>query len=216
MILNENILIYDDIIPLEKQNTIQQYFEENYKNFIYHKKSISLGETEVSEEYLFPGWSINVDKNFNLNKEIFDIVKEIEEITIKKSNFKMLKNYRYKFNCFEPLSKEPPLVELYKNIHRDHDIEHLVLLYYVNDSDGDTLLFKNKLGNDIKSNNEVENQIKTGEISNLELIHTITPKKGRIAVFDGNMLHCAGWPTKGKRFNINYNVVIQTQNKLLI
>lgn len=216
MILNDCVLIYDDIISLEKQALLNKYFDENYDKFIYHSKSISLGEDIKPNSCLFPGWSVNINDKFKIDDIFFEIIKEIEKNAINKTNLQFIKNYRYKLNCFEPLSEIPPLSELYQNIHRDLDIEHLVILYYVNDSDGDTLLFKNKLGYTIGANTVVENQIKENNFSNLELIQKVTPKKGSVVIFDGNLLHCAGWPTIGKRFNVNYNVVVKKKQKNLI
>ena len=64
------------------------------------------------------------------------------------------------------------------------DNEHIGLIYYVNDSDGDTFMFNN----------------------NLEIRKRITPKKNRAVVFKGNILHSAGHPLKtNRRLVINFD-----------
>jgi len=64
------------------------------------------------------------------------------------------------------------------------DSEHIGLIYYVNDSDGDTFMFNN----------------------NLEIRKRITPKKNRAVVFKGNILHSAGHPLKtNRRLVINFD-----------
>jgi hypothetical protein len=72
--------------------------------------------------------------------------------------------------------------------HVDTDSPHYVLLYYVNDTDGDTVFFDNYL-----------NEIKR-----------ISPKKGRVVFFDGSIYHAASNPTINPRFVLNYNFLAFT------
>ena len=68
--------------------------------------------------------------------------------------------------------------------HMDFKSPHWVCLYYVNDSDGDTVFFKNDMKTEIKR---------------------VSPKKGRIAFFDGSILH-AGTPSEtNSRAVVNFN-----------
>ena len=69
------------------------------------------------------------------------------------------------------------------------------LLYYINDSDGDTIIFKNKGINYLTLGKE------------LEIRKSISPKKGTIIMFKQDYLH-AGCPpiTNDYRLVINYNV----------
>jgi ectoine hydroxylase-related dioxygenase (phytanoyl-CoA dioxygenase family) len=60
-----------------------------------------------------------------------------------------------------------------------------VCLYYVTDSDGDTIFFDDN-----------ENEIKR-----------VSPKKGRIAFFDGTINHCSSNPTKLHRSVINFDFI---------
>lgn len=72
------------------------------------------------------------------------------------------------------------------NIHVDTFDRHTVFLFYVNDSDGDTIIF----GRD-KNNNP---------------LMSVTPKKNRAVIFDGSFYHCSSTPTKEKRAVINFNL----------
>lgn len=71
--------------------------------------------------------------------------------------------------------------------HVDYvNLNHKTLLYYVNDSDGDTYFF-----DDDKN-----------------VVEKITPKKGKCILFDGNILHASSSPSKNnRRIVINFNFI---------
>lgn len=73
----------------------------------------------------------------------------------------------------------------YNAPHVDIDIPHFVLLYYVNDSDGDTFIFNKKT----------------------EIIKQVSPRRGRFVLFDGSNLHAGSHPKYNThRCVINYNL----------
>jgi len=77
----------------------------------------------------------------------------------------------------------------YNTPHRDFGIPHKVLLYYANDSDGDTILF-----------DENENEYAR-----------ITPKQGRMLYFNGKTLHAGSHPSKSDcRIVINYDLAYES------
>ena len=80
--------------------------------------------------------------------------------------------------------------------HLDRYEPHLVILYYVNDSDGETVIYnyKSKDENDIPYFEDVKE------------LKRITPKQGRIVVFDGRYWHTAEQPTNNIRCIININI----------
>lgn len=84
-----------------------------------------------------------------------------------------------------------------KNIvHRAHvdydNIRHKTFLYYVNDSDGDTIFYKNK---------------------ELEPCEKISPKKNTALVFDGDVFHSSSTPkNNNKRITININFIPKENN----
>lgn len=87
----------------------------------------------------------------------------------------------------------------YDNIHVDYGRDHLVCLYYVNDTDGDTFIF-DKTFNDVQPGSDfskVQWNVK----------QRISPKKGRVVLFNGNQYHSSSGPTKDIRCIINYDVL---------
>lgn len=69
--------------------------------------------------------------------------------------------------------------------HVDLPFDHWVVLYYVNDADGDTVFFHN--GSIVKS---------------------VSPKRGRVILFDGNLLHGGGIPQDGPRAVVNFDITM--------
>jgi hypothetical protein len=94
-----------------------------------------------------------------------------------------------------------PLAEVLRREHDtphiDYDIGHLVCLYYVNESDGDTFIFDKKL-----SDHHPDSDFTNVEFN---VIQRISPKKGRAVIFDGTIYHASSIPTKDVRCIINFN-----------
>ena len=67
--------------------------------------------------------------------------------------------------------------------HIDTPDDHYVCLYYINDSEGDTIIFDD----------------------NGEELQRVTPKKGRIVFFEGSMYHCSSRPASKTRAILNFN-----------
>ncbi len=82
--------------------------------------------------------------------------------------------------------------------HIDFKKKHLNILYYVFDADGDTVIFENMYH---------PNDIKVPEPNELKVKKKVTPKQGRVVIFDGYHWHTGTQPKKGMRCIINSNVL---------
>lgn len=87
----------------------------------------------------------------------------------------------------------------YDNIHVDYGKDHLVCLYYVNDTDGDTFMF-DKTFRDVPPGSDYSKV-------QWNVMKRISPKKGRCVLFDGHRYHSSSGPTKDVRCIINYDVL---------
>lgn len=216
MVLGENFFVFDDVIDTKLQLKLLKYFDDNYKNWNHFKKDISHGDGHNFYDYEFPAWSIDINSKSKVDDGIVEIVKDIEKTVLKKIDMELLSNYRYKLSCYPPLIPYPPQETFLRQIHTDKEIPHLVMVYYVNDVDGDTTLFRNKLGNTPITNNKVERESILGDFTNLEKIVSVSPKQGRVVIFDGILLHTPGWPSEYNRYIINFNTIVKTKNKSII
>ena len=67
---------------------------------------------------------------------------------------------------------------------------HFVMLYYVCDSDGDTIIYNEK----------------TISEKGLTVQKKVTPKQGRVVLFDGAYYHTAQQPNNNIRCIVNYDL----------
>jgi hypothetical protein len=88
------------------------------------------------------------------------------------------------FPTNKKMSVDLPHIDIYSR-------KHLVCLYYVCDSDGDTIIY-----NEREENKEQKYTIK----------QTVTPKQGRVVLFDGWLMHTAEQPINNVRCIVNYNL----------
>jgi hypothetical protein len=109
-----------------------------------------------------------------LTKLTFFIKNNIEFRAILRAKFNLVTN------SLETQERQP--------VHVDYKFNHKVFLYYVNDSDGDTILFD----------------------KNYKIVEKIKPEKGKFLIFDGDILHASSPPVKSKkRMIINLNIKIK-------
>ncbi len=69
--------------------------------------------------------------------------------------------------------------------HTDLPFKHTVVLYYVNDADGDTVFFEGD-----------------------KIVNSVSPKRGRVVMFDGNIMHGGGIPRLGPRAVVNFDITV--------
>lgn len=100
---------------------------------------------------------------------------------------------RIKFNCMFPNKN---LTKIHHNIPHIDCFDGWVLLYFVNDSDGDTLFFKQKYDKEKHHTSPVR--------------HRVTPQKGKAVVFQSDIFHCSTNPIMSdKRIVMNVNFRLQ-------
>jgi hypothetical protein len=87
------------------------------------------------------------------------------------------------------------------NIHINVNVPHLVMIYYVNDCDGDTILYDKTLDDIPWGPNNFTNDFGQNRLIDhkFNIQHKITPKRGRILFFDGRIYHSPSTPTTGMR-----------------
>jgi hypothetical protein len=164
-------------------------------------------ENDVIETPLLTGWKSNIaqirpDNTYlEFNKDLFNIVSTALACSLEKVNQTLdrILIMRLLLNTASP----GPYVT---GAHVDTDTKHMTAILYINDSDGATIIYKNKY---VPFLNESSASFKTRNGSKFEIKDTIEPKENRMVVFDGLHFHAGTLPvTTPKRIllNINYTV----------
>lgn len=186
-----DILIVDDFIPLSMQ---EQYKSQLLKgNFPWYYTS---DVTSAENEQFRPC----------VTHLIYDNGQKISPIEIDILAHQGAAKFGWTFNTIVqaktilqfPLN--PALLGTEEdNLHVDIDpfTPHLVVLYYVMDADGDTII------TDVRANSKGPTSLK---FEGQTVLHRVTPKQGRAVLFNGSYFHTAEQPKNGMRCVINMNV----------
>lgn len=178
------IKIVDNIVDKDRQELIKKTLLDN--NFFpwYYVKDISKRDNEYQSR---PGFQHLFKKNYEIMsdwfEEVLPIVKDYPQVINARSFLQLPLNQK-----FIGKGVDTP--------HLDLTTPHTVVLYYVCDSDGDTILYnyESKDENDIPYFEDVKIQKK------------VTPKQGRAVIFNGLTWHTAEQPKNNLRCIINFNV----------
>ena len=185
------IKILDNIIPKKEQEDIKSKLLDDAGFPWYFIQDITSKELNKQSR---PGFKHIFQKNYKprLNASLVDIIVKNTAKKIKLKDYDLLEARSF---LQLPLN-EKFLGEGVDTPHIDQTVKHLVFLYYVNDSDGDTIIYnyKSKDENDIPYFEDVKE------------LKRVTPKQGRVVIFDGFYWHTAQQPTKNIRCIINMNI----------
>lgn len=89
------------------------------------------------------------------------------------------------------------------NPHVDYGDPHRTAVYYVNDADGDTVIFDQTF-DDVS----VEDSGRHANENRFTIRRAISPRKGTMICFDGRHYHASSYPTKAsKRIAVTFNFV---------
>jgi hypothetical protein len=197
--MTELPIIIDDLISEELQNQIEDImFDCDWKfkmdnTFNYDIQSMGMKYRKFLNPFEYD-ISPSISANLRLNQKLFKLFFPVIEKTCDHINFNLEKVGRgvAGIQGVQVIRDKNKVC----NIHVNREEPHLVLLYYVNDSDGDTILF-DKTIDDIKSCEKCDRYL--DEKYEFNIISKITPKQGRILLFDGKNYHSASSPTSGCR-----------------
>jgi hypothetical protein len=192
------LFIYDDnFLNLEQILSVGQVVTKNNNNILWHARESTAGINKYptlndsniviseDEQYIH-----SASFHENIISEIHDFGVDVLNTFSKKHGIEIKKILRIKANILNKTDKQnhihPP--------HVDMTIPHLVLLYYVNDSDGDTVIFNQKYS--------------FQEDPVLTVNKTIAPKAGAAIVFDGLTYHSSSSPQyTEERIVLNINFI---------
>ena len=171
------VWVFDNIINLNQQEEIKNFFLSN--NFPWYFIPDITDNNNLQKR---PGLQHFFIDNREKNSPYINLIKPIIDNSCLKIKFKYNNIERVKSFLQFPLNLTDYSVD---TPHIDNKNKHLVVLYYVISSDGDTIIYNR----DKKS-----------------ILKSITPKQGRVVIFDGTYFHTAEQPKNKNRCVINCNL----------
>ena len=177
---NQFIEVYDNLIPTDLSNYLENFILTDSQIPFQYIEDLTYPLSSPHRRYK-PGICYNV-----INTNLY-----LQSTIIPTISFNILYRLGIHKNI---IITTVPLARIFVDLptpnpqpdfppHTDSKVPHWVCLYYVNDSDGDTVFFDD-------DNNEIKR---------------VSPKKGRIAFFDGSILHCGTPSDTRSRAVINFN-----------
>ena len=184
------ILIFDDIIDSEYQNIIKEILlgDRQYKGYDFpwyltHDVTKPAKADSQLRPAFFHGY---VDYPSELSSVFHDVFIRLIQNSCAKIDRKNVDVLQGRSFCQLPISSDKISVD---TPHIDIKEDHFVMLYYVCDSDGDTIIY-----------NEQEKS------DSYTVQKRITPKQGRVVLFDGSYYHTAEQPLNNIRCVVNYDL----------
>ena len=192
--MKNKILVFDDIIDLKYQDKIKKVLLSNweYKGYEfpwYFTEDVTnpLNPNTQKRSAFYHGYVINDDEAVGTIDSVFHylVLPLIDSACSKigKRNVTIITGRSF---LQLPINFKGERVDL---PHIDTSDDHFVMLYYVCDSDGDTIIY-----------NEQEKS------DSYTVQKKITPKQGRVVLFDGSYYHTAEQPLNNIRCVINYDL----------
>jgi hypothetical protein len=189
-------------------NFISPAFQEEIKSILlgpsfpwYFTEDITFEKSVVELQKLgkpHPAHAHLFCRNKKSTSSYFDLILPLAHFGASTANFKFNEVVQCRSFLQYPLSTEF-LDRKIDNLHIDLPYDHLVVIYYVVDSDGDTIIV-----NKVRKDNVEEHHSK---VSEYDIIQQITPKQGRAVIFNGKYYHTAAQPTEHMRCIINFDIV---------
>lgn len=184
---NPFIQVYDDLIPTYLQDHIEfitMGAKSNSNEFVYPTVDFKCKYESTAQEINQPPLSfVHLLKSHTTVSRHLDNFGMIPIACCNINNFTLKNIMMARVFITVPHNTD----KNYYAPHIDLEVDHMVVIYFVNDADGPTVFF-DEAGN---------------------IIQSIAPKKGRAVMFDGKIKHGGGIPKSGPRCLVNYDIQIK-------
>lgn len=198
-------IVIDDVIPLLYQDEVEKlllekqpwYYQSDINFSDEHLKELDKTGSTVTRRPGFGSLLFDLEKSFGTPNNLLTPI-----LYSAISNTDIVFNQILQARGFMSMPVSKDTVDKIDKPHVDGYHHHMVCIYYVNDSDGDTVIFNKRSGNYV-----FDTQLKGLDPKELPILETITPKKGRCVIFNGNFFHASTQPTSGVRCVLNFNFI---------
>lgn len=199
----DDFIVIDDVISKTYQDELEKYMHEHQQ--WWFQKDITFSDQQLKH---LQQRGIDIDYRHGWGSMIYDPAKSFGTINhlatsilynaVDLANLNLNQITLIRGFMSAPAAKH--VTQLVDKPHVDNPNLHYVCLYYVNDSDGDTIIFNKKSDgiNEYALKDELDS-------TKMSILTSVSPKKGRCVLFDGRHYHASTQPTKNVRTVINFN-----------
>ena len=197
--------IIENLIPKAYQDRIEQAYSNDEFPWYMMNKVANIDEKFIFKNPLITNPTAFAHAVFSENQQkssIFHIVYPILHFLEKEESFEVKQLIRIRSRLTTPFIGHtenhfnPPHVDLFT---KD---KFKTLVYYINDSDGDTILFNEQF--------EFHENAPIVKDENITVALRVPPIKGNAVLFDGNQFHSGNCPIKSKyRMVLNFDFFIK-------
>ena len=184
-----NIRVYDDLVP----DYLQDFFELSILGRAGARTihptvqfKCKYEDTAIDTNGSSPMSFYHVLKSSAENSDHFENFYEIPRLFCKQHDLLLREILAARIYLITPQKTD---LAHYKP-HIDFSFPHTVLLYYVNDADGNTVFVDH----------------------NQKVFREVEPKKGRLLAFDGSLYHGGGVPKNSARCVVNFNILVHSKS----
>lgn len=185
------ITVLDDFIPTSLADEIAQLVSTRDFPWFYTESSSGVGKNYDINNKLIKESSQHIHIVFDEQgavSNMYNYIKIMLYFLEDKTNLKVKDLFRVKINS---LLTDRSAATQYNTPHIDHpDSDYMSMVYYINDSDGDTVIF--------------DQHVQQG-YNNLTIANRVFPKKGKCVIFPSNQFHSSSNPVVAdRRLIINF------------
>jgi hypothetical protein len=185
----------DDVIPKAYQDQLEA--ETSALGWYFHKETARPGLSFSQSYGGFFHMAYDAAPPSPVASAINALLVPLLFVSLDKAKLKLNDLIRVRLGMFPRTLLDVP----YHNPHGDFYEPHLVGLYYVNDSDGDTAVFK-----ETSDSVSLEQSVKYANEGRFTELARISPKKGRMVFFDGKHYHASMHPLEHpQRIVVTFN-----------
>tara|TARA_B110000503_G_C6925964_1_gene320705 strand:- start:62 stop:646 length:585 start_codon:yes stop_codon:yes gene_type:complete len=191
------IQIIDDIIPKSYQEEIKHRFFSRHHPWYFVDDVTFQTEDNIPTIGSKPAAKHVIIEDGRATSNVFDFLHPLILISCDRANIPNKGILQMRSFLQYPLNQTFTRTAI-DRLHIDSSIQHNVILYYVCDADGDTIIV-DKLYDDVIMEQHLQ-------VEDYNILKRVTPKQGRAVVFDGRYYHTAEQPFSSMRCIINTNI----------
>ena len=173
--------VFDDLIPAQYQDFLCAELDPRRLTWEFLK---DITYVDVADKAPNPAFQHYVFSDGKTLSTAYYVLLPLLYLACERHGLTIKELVRIKINLFPNRNKLEPNLP-----HVDFDAPHWVMLYYPFDSDGDTIFYADSTA--------------------AEELGRVSPKKGRVLLFDGSLRHSSSNPMlHPDRVTVNYNFTV--------